>query len=81
MVTEGDTLLGGMKTPTLRNVAKTAPYMHTGQMATLADVVEHYNDGGYALLGHNELEPLNLAAQEAAQLEAFLHALTEEAAN
>lgn len=81
MVAEGDTLLGGMKTPTLRNVAKTAPYMHTGQMATLADVVEHYNDGGYALLGHNELEPLNLAAQEAAQLEAFLHTLTEEAAN
>ncbi|HHY55850.1 MAG TPA: cytochrome-c peroxidase [Chloroflexi bacterium] len=78
MVTEGDTLLGGMKTPTLRNVAETAPYMHTGQMATLAEVVAHYSGGGYALLGHNELTPLNLTAQEAAQLEAFLHTLTEE---
>lgn len=78
MVTEGVTLVGGMKTPTLRNVAETAPYMHTGQMATLADVVAHYSGGGYALLGHNELTPLNLTAQEAAQLEAFLHTLTEE---
>lgn len=81
MVTEGDTLLGGMKTPTLRNVAETAPYMHTGQMATLADVVAHYSGGGYALLGHNELTPLNLTTQEAAQLEAFLHTLTEDTAN
>lgn len=78
MVAEGEVLLGAMKTPTLRNVAETAPYMHTGQMATLADVVAHYNGGGYALLGHNELTPLNLTAQEAAQLEAFLHTLTEE---
>lgn len=78
MVTDGDTLLGSMKTPTLRNVAETAPYMHTGQMATLADVVTHYSGGGYALLGHNELTPLNLTAQEAAQLEAFLYTLTEE---
>ena len=78
MVTEGDTLLGSMKTPTLRNVAETAPYMHTGQMATLADVVAHYNGGGYALLGHNELQPLKLTEQEAAQLEAFLHTLTGE---
>lgn len=77
IVTEGVTLLGGMKTPTLRNVAETAPYMHTGQMATLAEVVAHYSGGGYALLGHNELTPLNLTSQEAAQLEAFLHTLTE----
>jgi cytochrome c peroxidase len=78
MVTEGDTLLGGMKTPTLRNVAETAPYMHTGQFATLADVVEHYNGGGYTVQGHNELEPLGLTEEEAQQLEAFLYTLTEE---
>jgi cytochrome c peroxidase len=81
MVTTGDTLLGGMKTPTLRNVAETGPYMHTGQFATLAAVIEHYNSGGFALQGHNELEPLNLAAQEATQLEAFLYTLTEETPN
>lgn len=51
-------------------------YMHTGQFATLAAVIEHYNSGGFALQGHNEL-PLNLTAQEATQLEAFLRTLTE----
>jgi len=81
MVAEGDTLLGSMKTPTLRNVAKTGPYMHTGQLATLADVVAHYNGGGYALQGHNELTQLNLTTQETRQLEAFLRTLTEEAEN
>ncbi len=78
MVTEGDTLLGGMKTPTLRNVAETGPYMHTGQFATLAEVIQHYNSGGFAIQGHNELTPLALTDEEAAQLEAFLHTLTEE---
>jgi cytochrome c peroxidase len=78
MVTEGETLLGGMKTPTLRNVGETGPYMHTGQFATLAAVIAHYNDGGFAIQGHNELTPLNLTAQEAMQLEAFLSTLTEE---
>ncbi|MCB0048164.1 MAG: cytochrome-c peroxidase [Caldilinea sp.] len=78
MVTESDTLLGGMKTPTLRNVAETGPYMHTGQFATLAEVIQHYNSGGFAIQGHNELTPLALTDEEAAQLEAFLHTLTEE---
>ena len=61
-MTEGQTLEGGFKTPTLRNVAETAPYMHMGQFATLAEVLAHYNDGGQALLGHNELAPLGLTA-------------------
>lgn len=78
MVTEGSTLLGGMKTPTLRNVAETGPYMHTGQFATLAEVIQHYNGGGFAIQGHNELTPLTLTDEEVAQLEAFLHTLTEE---
>lgn len=76
--TAGDTLEGAHKTPTLRNVAATAPYMHTGQFPDLRSVLDHYNDGGLALVGHNELSPLGLSAQELQQLEAFLHTLTQE---
>ncbi len=76
--TSGDTLEGAHKTPTLRNVAATAPYMHTGQFPDLRSVLEHYSDGGLALVGHNELEPLDLTATEMEQLEAFLHTLTQE---
>jgi cytochrome c peroxidase len=72
----GDTFDGSFRTPTLRNVAETAPYMHAGQFATLADALGHYNDGGLGLVGHNELVPLNLSAQELQQLEAFLKTLT-----
>ena len=38
--------MGSFKTPTLRNVAKTAPYMHDGSLETLEDVVKFYNNGG-----------------------------------
>ena len=76
--TSGDTLEGAFKTPTLRNVAATAPYMHTGQYPDLRSVLEHYNDGGLALVGHNELEPLGLTETEFRQLEAFLHTLTQD---
>jgi cytochrome c peroxidase len=72
----GDTFDGSFRTPTLRNVAETAPYMHAGQFATLADVLQHYNDGGFGLIGHNELVPLNLSDQELQQLQAFLRTLT-----
>jgi cytochrome c peroxidase len=67
---------GWFKTPTLRNVAQTAPYMHAGQFATLAEVLTHYNEGGLALVGHNELAPLDLTEHELAQIEAFLRTLT-----
>ena len=72
----GATIDGSFRTPTLRNVAETAPYMHAGQFGGLAEVLQHYNQGGFALLGHNELTPLNLSDQELAQLEAFLKTLT-----
>ncbi len=72
----GATFDGSFRTPTLRDVAATAPYMHAGQLATLHDVVEHYNQGGYAIVGHNELLPLNLSEQEVQQIEAFLETLT-----
>lgn len=69
-------LVGAQKTPTLRNVSLTAPYMHGGQLATLREVVEHYNDAPVSMLSHNEAKPLGLRTIELGQLEAFLHTLT-----
>jgi cytochrome c peroxidase len=64
------------KVPSLRNVAERAPYMHAGQFATLAEVLEHYNRAPSAPAGHTELKPLGLSATELRQLEAFLRSLT-----
>ena len=64
------------KVPSLRNVAERAPYMHAGQLATLADTLDHYNRAPKAPAGHSELEPLNLNATELRQLEAFLRSLS-----
>ena len=65
------------------NVALTAPYMHQGQYATLAEVIEHYSTLQDAVqIGHHRekiLVPLNLTAEQAADLEAFLHTLTSPA--
>ena len=74
---------GQFKTPTLRNVALTAPYMHDGRMATLLDVLAHYS----ALPGRdtpgphqeNVLKPLALTPAERADLVAFLESLTDAA--
>ena len=65
------------KTPGLRNVALTAPYMHDGSLLTLADVVAFYNQGGHP----NELldpliRPLDLSAAEQEDLVAFMESLT-----
>ena len=68
--------LGAFKVPSLRNVAETAPYMHSGQFSTLAEVLEHYNSAPRAHIGHNELLPLNLHQKELEQIEAFLNSLT-----
>ena len=68
---------GAFKTPTLRDVARTAPYMHDGSLATLGEVVEFYNDGGRSNpLLDPELRPLRLTAREKRQLVAFLQALS-----
>lgn len=65
------------RTPTLRNVAVTAPYMHDGSLATLGDVVRFYNAGGGA---NDNLDPaikaLGLGEGEIADLVAFLESLT-----
>ena len=64
------------KTPSLRGVADRAPYMHAGQLATLAEVVAHYDRAPRAPAGHSELEPLRLSADERRQIEAFLRTLS-----
>lgn len=68
------------RTPSLRNVELTAPYMHNGALSTLAEVIDFYNQGGIA----NELldpliQPLNLDQQERADLLSFLESLTSPA--
>lgn len=77
--------LGSFKTPTLRNVELTAPYMHDGSLKTLEEVVEHYDRGGASsdkevitpfLSGG--IRPLNLTKQEKADLVAFMKALTSQ---
>lgn len=69
-------LVGAHKTPTLRNVALTAPYMHGGQISDLAAVMRHYNEAPTSMLSHNEAKPLNLRPPELRALEAFMHTLT-----
>jgi cytochrome c peroxidase len=64
------------KVPSLRNVAERAPYMHAGQFATLAEVLEHYNRAPAAPAGRTELQPLRLSKKELGQLEAFLRTLS-----
>ena len=68
---------GAFKTPTLRQVAATAPYMHDGSFATLEQVVDFYDRGGNPNpnLDHR-LRPLRLTADDRAALVAFLRALT-----
>nr|MBC8239427.1 cytochrome-c peroxidase [Alphaproteobacteria bacterium] len=68
----GAELVGSFKTPTLRNLTQTAPYMHAGQLSTLVAVIEFYNRAPTAKLGHSELLPLDLTAREVGQMEKFL---------
>jgi cytochrome c peroxidase len=64
------------KTPSLRNVAHSAPYMHDGSLATLEEVVDFYDKGGGDAPGKSEaLSPLGLGAEEKRALVAFLRAL------
>lgn len=77
---------GAFKTPSLRNVANRAPYMHAGQFASLEEVVAHYVRSPKSATGHSELahsggghaerKPIRLNAQEARDLVAFLKSLS-----
>jgi cytochrome c peroxidase len=71
---------GEFKVPSLRGVAQTAPYMHNGSLASLADVVRHYSELDLERLhadGESLLKPLRLSAAETADLIAFLESLSE----
>jgi cytochrome c peroxidase len=78
---------GAFKTPSLRNVANRAPYMHAGQLASLEEVVAHYVRSPQAATGHSELahggaghkerQPIRLSGAEARDLVAFLKTLDE----
>lgn len=82
-ITRGFDDLGSFKTPTLRNIALSAPYMHDGSLETLKDVVVHYNNGGVTdadspvndfLSGG--IRPLALSEKEIDDLVTFMEALT-----
>jgi cytochrome c peroxidase len=82
-VTKDSADLGRFKTPGLRNIAVTAPYMHNGMFATLKEVIDYYDNPAKFI--HNSINrdsllnvPLNLTEQEKADLEEFLHTLTDD---
>lgn len=72
--------MGAFKTPGLRDVSRTAPYMHSGAFATLEAVIDHYNDGGAAdgYAGASVIRKLALSGEEKAALVAFLKTLDGE---
>ncbi len=76
-VTKDEKDYGAFKTPTVRNVALTAPYMHDGSVATLEEVVEWYDKGGHPSKHLSEkIRPLKLTEQEQADLVEFMKACT-----
>ncbi len=78
-VSKDDIDKGAFKTPGLRSVSQTAPYMHDGSKATLKDVLEFYNRGGDVAENRSALiTPLELSDQEVLDLVAFLKALDGE---
>ena len=86
IATDDPALEGAFKTPSLRNVALRAPYMHAGQFANLEEVVAHYAASPEAAVGHSELSrghgkhgerlPIRLAPKDADDLVAFLRTLS-----
>jgi len=80
-VTNNPADLGAFRTPSLRDVGLRGPYFHTGQFATLEEVVAFYNRGGdfdAPNVDHNRIRPIGLSAQQQSDLVAFLrNALTD----
>jgi cytochrome c peroxidase len=84
--TQDSSLLGAFRTPSLRNVAARAPYMHAGQFASLDEVVQHYARSPRAAIGHSELaqpgerhgdrQQIRLSESDIRDVAAFLGALT-----
>lgn len=82
-VTDELSQVGAFKTPTLRDIELTAPYMHDGSLKTLNDVINHYNNGGASNPGDKVnpylsggIRPLKLDNQQVNDLVAFMKALT-----
>jgi len=70
---------GTFKTPTLRDISRTAPYMHDGSLKTLEKVVDYYDKGGLKNRNLDEkIKPLHLTTRDKQDLAAFLHALDGE---
>ena len=70
-------LKGAFKTPTLREIAKTAPYMHNGSYNTLMEVIDHYDRGGDVKENLSpDIEPLNLTREEKQDLVEFMKSLS-----
>jgi cytochrome c peroxidase len=70
--------IGKFKVPGLRNIELTAPYMHDGSLATLEEVIDHYDRGGRGdPTTDPQIEPLSLSSEEKADLLAFLRSLTD----
>jgi cytochrome c peroxidase len=68
---------GAFKTPTLRNIAKSAPYMHDGSLKTLSDVVDYYSGGGNSNpYLDDRIKKMHISGRERPDLIAFLEALT-----
>jgi cytochrome c peroxidase len=79
MVTKNPEDIGAFKTPTLREIARSAPYTHDGRFKTLEEVVNFYNQGGVKNPHQDPLIiPLDLTDQEKHDLVAFLHTLNGE---
>lgn len=68
-------LVGAFRTVSLRNIAGTGPFMHTGQFQTLAEVIDHYNRAEPTIIS-DELQPLHLSEAQIGQLVAFLDSLS-----
>ncbi|WP_455221424.1 cytochrome-c peroxidase [Kaarinaea lacus] len=72
-------LKGAFKTPTLRDITRTAPYMHNGEYETLEQVIEHYVKGGVDKSNLSpDMKPVELSRQEQSDLLEFLLSLTDE---
>ena len=79
VVTKDEKDKGAFKTPTIRNVAHSGPYMHDGSQATLEEVVEWYDKGGHPSPRLSEkIKPLGLTPQEKADLVEFMKACTSD---
>lgn len=79
MVTRNRVDMGSFRTPILLNIGITGPYMHDGSLATLWDVMDHYNKGGEANpFLDGGIEPLALGNKEIDQVVAFLFSLTDD---